>query len=253
MDCRTFHKKLEDYLQEGLDFSARFGMERHAQQCIRCGKAMAEAQELRRMVLEIKRVKAPADFESSLLDKIRMSKSSGSWSALRRFWIYGMDWSSWRRPALAASSLAVLALGIVFALHLADRKQPAVLPLIAVRPEKTESAARLAAARPAPAVNTQEAMASAPEAPAPRVMKTRPSPPARPVNEVPVAAAVMARDPHPKEPELFEDPEAMEMEYVEFMLSGQNNRPMPVRYLPRKIRIQYRPASEQYFIQNVSH
>jgi len=251
MDCRTFHKKLEDYLQEGLDFSARFGMERHAQQCIRCGKAMAEAQELRRMVLEIKRVQAPADFESSLLDKIRMSKSNGSWSALRRFWIYGMDWSSWKMPALAASSLAVLALGIVFALHLADRKQPAVSPLIAVRPEKTESAARPAAARPA--ANTQEAMVSAPVMPASGVMKTRPSPPARPVNEVPAAAAVLAPDPHPKEPELFEDPEAMEMEYVEFMLSGQNNRPMPVRYLPRKIRIQYRPASEQYFIQNVSH
>jgi len=37
MNCRTFHRTLEDYLEGGLDFSGRFGMERHARQCLSCG------------------------------------------------------------------------------------------------------------------------------------------------------------------------------------------------------------------------
>ena len=46
MDCRTFNKKLEDYLEGGLDFPGRFGMERHAGHCFACGKTVADAQKL---------------------------------------------------------------------------------------------------------------------------------------------------------------------------------------------------------------
>ena len=42
MNCRTFQKNLEDYLADGLDFAGRFGMERHARQCISCGKEMCQ-------------------------------------------------------------------------------------------------------------------------------------------------------------------------------------------------------------------
>jgi hypothetical protein len=61
MDCRKFHRDLEDYLEDGLDFSSRFGVERHAQQCIHCGKVLSNAQQLRRMTRQIEKVKAPSE------------------------------------------------------------------------------------------------------------------------------------------------------------------------------------------------
>ena len=87
MDCRNFHRNLEDYLEGGLDFPGRFGMERHAQQCISCGKTVADAQKLSQMARQLGRVGAPADFEASLLKRIQ---SEG----VRR-----TAWRSWR-PAV---------------------------------------------------------------------------------------------------------------------------------------------------------
>ena len=248
MDCRTFHKNLEDYLQDGLDYSGRFGMERHARQCIRCGKDMTEAQELRRMVSDLKRVKAPADFESSLLDKIRMSRSRDHFSALRRFWIYSLDWPSWRRPVLAASGLAALVLGFVFSFQWTAPKQTPPAPLIAVKPAKVDDGIK-----PLPVVkSTQASPVPALAVPNPPVLRSRHTPAALSPSEVQEVAAEVP-SPGTARRELFEDAEAKDMEYVEFVLSGHGNRPVPVRLLPRKIRIQYRPASEEYFIQNVSH
>ena len=106
MNCRTFHRTLEDYLEGGLDFSGRFGMERHAQQCISCGKEMSDAQRLRRMVSELQRVKAPANFEASVLREIGMRKAHGRFSGFRSLWIYGFEWPSFRKLALASSCLA---------------------------------------------------------------------------------------------------------------------------------------------------
>ena len=106
MDCKTFHKNLEDYLEDGLDFAGRFGMERHAQQCIGCGKDMADAQQIRRMVSELERVKAPDSFEASVISEIGKRKWDARSTGIRRFWIYGPEGPQWRKLALASSSLA---------------------------------------------------------------------------------------------------------------------------------------------------
>jgi hypothetical protein len=256
MDCRKFHKYLEDYLQDRLDFSGRFGMERHAQQCFRCGKDMANAQELRRMVLELKRVKAPADFESSLLAKIGTYKAHSRFPAFDRFWIYGPDWLSWKKLMLATSSLAVLTLGIVFSIHMAVQKPITPAPMVARQPEKS-----MDSAKPLPAVKAEQSV-PAPSHAAVNTRKVLPalthtvanegySLPMPVVREIPKAVAV-SHVPG-AEPEFFDDQQALETDYFEFMISGSDIRPLPVRMLPKKIRIQYRPASEEYFIQNVSH
>ena len=114
MDCRKFHRNLEDYLEDGLDFPGRFGMERHAQQCIHCGRVVSDAQRLRQMAHQLERVKAPADFESRLLEEIGKRKALGRFSGLRRFWLYGFDMPSPRRLVLASSCVAVVAMGIFF-------------------------------------------------------------------------------------------------------------------------------------------
>ena len=114
MDCNKFHQNLEDYLEDGLDFPGRFGMERHAQQCIRCGKEMAGAQQLRRMMSEMDRVKAPSNFESSVLNEIGKLKARSRFFNFKRWWFYGFELPSARKLALASSCVAVLAFGIFY-------------------------------------------------------------------------------------------------------------------------------------------
>ncbi len=109
MNCRTFQKQLEDYLENGMDFAGRFGMERHARQCVRCGRELASAEDLRRRVHDMERVKAPADFEASILDAIAARKLRRRFPTVRRLWVFGFDLPSLRTCALAAG--VALALG----------------------------------------------------------------------------------------------------------------------------------------------
>jgi hypothetical protein len=248
MNCRMFHKNLEDYLQDGLDFSSRFAIEKHAQQCIGCGKDLADALELRRMVKELTQVKAPADFESSLLDRIGRVKAHSRFPGIRRFWDYGPEWLSWKKLMVASASLAVLALGIIVSSH-ETLNHSAPAPVIAKQVEKIEESVQ-----PLSAANDEPALPAPPHAASNvRKFSTMPIPPEPLIEkEIPKMAAVPASFPSGGS-ESFADRRDLAAEYSEFMISGAEARPVPVRLLPKRIRIQYRPASEDYFIQNVSH
>jgi len=257
MNCRTFHQYLEDYLQDGLDFSVRFGMERHAQQCIRCGKDMTDAKELRRMVLELKRVKAPADFESSLLAKIGTYKAHSRFPVLQRFWIYGPEWLSWKRLMFASSGLAVLAVGVILSIHMTARKPLTPSPVIARQHEKSEDKAKpVPDIKPEPApptpshavVHTQKAWPAPSQA---EVETVRSLPPMPVMGNISRPVSFNKNSVADRQP--LWDPTMQETEFFEFMIQESDIRPVPVRMLPRKIRVQYVPASEEYFIQNVSH
>jgi hypothetical protein len=246
MNCRSFHKNLEDYLQDGLDFSNRFMIERHAQQCISCGKDLADAIDLRRMVLDLKQVEAPSDFESSLLDKIGMFKAHRRFSRIRRFWIYGPEWLSWRKLMVASSGLAVLVLGYLFPFHRAVLNAPARSAVVANQPEKVEKKVN-----PPSAVNTKQALPVTVHAVAHSgAFLPRPIEEEIPIIEkkTPNAVAVPASF-SIGEGDSFKNQKGLAPGIFEFMITGSDIRPM----LPKMIRIQYRPASEEYFIQNVSH
>ncbi|MCL2878574.1 MAG: anti-sigma factor [Acidobacteria bacterium] len=109
MDCRNFHRNLEDYLDGGLDFAERFGMERHAEQCFACGKELVDARELHRLTASLTRVKAPADFEARVRREIAMRKSQGIFFRVRNYLDIGFEW---RRFAFTAAACAALAFGI---------------------------------------------------------------------------------------------------------------------------------------------
>jgi len=219
MKCLTFQRNLEDYLQDGLDFSGRFAMERHSRQCIRCGREMAEAQRLRQAILELQRVKAPSGFESSVLNKIGLQKARRPSSGIRNLWIYGFQWLCWRNLILASSSLAIL--GSV------------LLGLLV----KTASAPLQTAAGPAKQTG-------------------RPAGPAVPIEraspKVSAAAAVQEVE-EPEKPSGFSEQKYLrdegvpDTEYVEYQMMGPDHRLLTIR-LPR-----YRQTSEEYFIRNVSH
>jgi len=113
MNCRTFQKQLEDYLGDRFDFSGCFAMERHAGQCVHCGRELTAAKELGRMARKLDRVKAPPDFESSVLDEIAARKLHRRFSGFQRFPVFCFD-ISWRKYALAISCFIVLGLGFFY-------------------------------------------------------------------------------------------------------------------------------------------
>lgn len=114
MNCRTFQKNLEDYLENSLDFAGRFGMERHARQCARCGREMADAQRLSRLVHGLDKVKAPPNFESTVLNEIGARKLHSRFPMLRSFLVFGFDMLSWKQYALAASVVLIIGLGFIY-------------------------------------------------------------------------------------------------------------------------------------------
>jgi hypothetical protein len=236
MDCRTFHQNLEDYLEGGLDFSGRFGMERHAQQCFGCGKELTDAQQLKQMMSDLQRVKAPANFEASLLREIAAHKAHGRLWEIRKYWIYGFEWPSLRKMALASSSLAVLAFGLFYAFHRPEVARVSNPPIVAHKSSKM-------------AAPVMEAKTNSP-AQADRLLAKK---------VVTAGVVKSAKKDSPILPSLEpgpEDPlaafEERDTDYVEYMLSGPDNNAVPVR-LPKKIPMRYNQMSEEYFIRNVSH
>jgi hypothetical protein len=237
MNCRTFHSKLEDYLEDGLDFPGRFGIERHAQQCIGCGKMMADAQRLGQMAHELKRVQAPLNFEASVLQGIANRKLNSRFARFRGLWINRFELPSWRTLALSSVSMAVLLMGGLYAFnHSFIRlfRQPlpassqAAAPIISASP-KTENPPMIAGD---PRTETDKPAAMKPE-------MTKRSVPHQPID--------IAQE------EILDD--LQEAEYLEYLFNGPDNRPVTVR-LPLPKDVQMRPhgqPSQEYFIQNVSH
>jgi anti-sigma factor RsiW len=219
MDCRTFDNRLEDYLEGDLDFPGRFALERHAQQCFRCGQTVSDAQELRRMARQYQRVAAPPDFEAALMRRIQVEKLKP------RRWTFGFPLPAWRFAAAGG-----LALAVVFA---------AVFSFRIIRE------------RPGPAVAAT--LRPAPSAPAPSMVPS--SAQAEPVPARIQEAAVRAeREPGSIQAAASDFPleRADAPEYIELMVPGPGDRMRVVR-LPKTIRMRYGQPSEQYFIRNVSH
>jgi hypothetical protein len=230
MDCRKFHRILEDYLEDSLDFSGRFGMERHAQQCIGCGKVLSNAQQLRRMARRLGRVKAPENFEAAVLKEIGDRESRSLFFGLRRFWLYGFDMPSIRRLALVASCLAVLGIGAYYLSPvLFDRTTPES-PAALIPPESGKS---------------DESVLPVPETTATV---------AQPARSLPVKAPQMDRTPKPPEQgfEQMADHEVTDTDYLEFRVIGPDNRPVSFRW-QNKYRARNGQTLEEYYLRNVSH
>lgn len=254
MNCRNFHRLLEDYLEDRLDFAGRFGIERHAQQCIRCGNDLAGAQRLRRIVREVDRVSTPDGFEAAVLDRIALEKSPGKFSP-RRYWIYGFEWPSPRRLAWASSAVALLGFGVFY---LTSRPMTDRAPAAAIE----------APAPPSPMI--VRSPAPKPVLPVSAVSHVRPS--ASSVVQMSASARVRenSRRRHPEVSILRDDidsvavsdalplayePEPQETDYtdyVEYQVVGPDDHPVRVRW-PVKSRMRYGKNPEEYFIQNVSH
>lgn len=221
MDCRTFRGRLEDYLEGGLDFPGRFGMERHAQQCFSCGKMVADAQELSRKARECNRVAAPPGFETAVMKRIQDAAATrGFRQPFRLWWDFGRP--PWRLLAAGASSIALLGLGIFFTLRFLPRARPGAEPPVAALSARPE---------PAPAVQN----ANPPGRADLSGRKSLDSMAMRNVSDLPV-----------------ESVDSLDSDYVELLIPDAGGRIRLVR-LPKIIRMQYGQPSEQYFIRNVSH
>lgn len=239
MDCRTFHKNLEDYLEGGLDFPGRFGMERHAQQCFGCGKVVGDAQHLSRLAHELKGTGAPENFEAELLRRIQKESLGRPLWKFRRLPIYFFEWPSWR--FLTACALILGMAG--FAAFFSNRW---------LKTDRAGDAAGIAR-ESRPVLAPQRNVETLPVAPAHNPPK------AVAVSGRPRKAPVPARDIFAKPRSGYSTEEdspyyadRADSDYAEYLVPGPGNRQYVMR-LPKTIRMLYGQPSEEYFIRNVSH
>jgi hypothetical protein len=223
MDCRTFHRKLEDYLEDSLDFPGRFGMERHAKQCYSCEKAVNGALSLRQLARDMKRVSAPQDFEAALLVRIRKEKSRRRLFLFRDWWLFGLEGFSWRVAGVTAV-VTMLVVGTVGYIHFGGRTDPPSAPTASVEsqanplPERTMEGA---------AVNIAELGGMA-DGRTGRVNRLG-------LDNWAVPYA-----------------EPGDSDFVEFLVPVAGDRQL-ILQVPRTIRMRYQQPTREYFIRNVSH
>jgi hypothetical protein len=227
MNCRTFQKNLEDYLENGMDFAGRFGIERHARQCIHCGKELDNAQHLSRMARSLDRVKAPPNFESAVLNAIGERKLRSRFSMFRRFLVFGFDTPSWRTWSLAASGVLAVGLGFFYWQNLETPGQlqssarTAVEPVNRIDMETPDISPVSSSANPAipfddPVLNTDGRFSRVP----------------------------MAR--------MFVDYQTSESDYRDYRAVGPDNLPVIIP-LPDTIHMKVSSPPEEYYLRNVSH
>ena len=135
--------------------------------------------------------------------------------------------------------MAVLTFGIVFWHHAMAPKQvvPASSILVPPAPLKVPDKLEIPAKASIEARNP--------------VVRAAYSPGIQRKKEISRAAAI-ARPSRIEEVDYIENQEAIETEFYEYMVSGPDNRSVPVR-LPKIIHVQYTPASDEAYIKNVSH
>lgn len=227
MDCRTFHRKLEDYLEGGMDFPARFGMERHASRCYSCERDVAVALKLRQMAHDLKTAGASPEFEVALLARIREQKSRHRFWRLESIWLYGFDGASWRTVGAAALT-ALLAVGTLSVLYWSG---------VMVDPPGMQAAADPGAIPPDAAISPWPGLL-----PAGGEMAA-----GRPAT---LGANVSARSLQDDWAMPYADP--ADSDYFELLVPVSGDRQLIMR-LPKTIRMRYAQASREYFIRNVSH
>ena len=237
MNCRTYRKNLEDYLEGGLDFPGRFGMERHAKECICCGKELSDTQKLRTMARELRRVAAPSDFEAEVRRRIH---AAGRRSRFRSFVQNWVNFPAPRVLALSASTLVILAgLGFFASYRYLRKDIPAVAPVATIsKPEPSTTPQMIASpqanvelvksAAVAKSKNKQE------KAPLALIPRHREDDDSTLVNPEPVYA------------------EAADQDVVGLPVPGPDSS-QHIMLLPKALKVRNQPPSEDYFIRNVSH
>jgi hypothetical protein len=223
MNCPTFHRQLEDYLEGGLDFPARFGMERHAKQCFACEKVVSEAQNLKRMARELQRVVAPANFEAQLLARIQADKAQHRCWKVRSFFLFGLDPLRWRTMGAVAATVVVVA-GAIFLFHYGPWFNGSM-------PGQSDMMGK--SSTPLAGEDARSMGGSAGAAAAPTVMG--------------YPSGFLGSDPWARP---YVEPG--DSEYIEYLIPVSGDRQLVMR-LPKIIRIRYDQPSQEYFIRNVSH
>jgi hypothetical protein len=224
MNCQIFKKRLEDYLENGLDFAGRFALERHAGQCVHCGRRLADARKLGFMARELSRVKAPPGFESNVMNEIaarKLRRGSAGFGLLPGF---GFGSPAWRKLVLTASCLIVLGFGFLYIYGPLGMRSP-------------RGGALEADLRAIPA-DVKTAVGNRPD----------PSGAISPGYRVSIPEILGSEG----EDGLSVRFQANESDYGEYTALGPDNVPMIIP-LPNTIRMQVGPPSEQFFLTNVSH
>jgi hypothetical protein len=240
MNCRTFRKNMEDYLEGGLDFPGRFGMERHAQQCICCGKEVSDAQKLRTIVRELQRVTSPPNFEAAVLSRIHAESKRNRFWNFKQYWIYGFDLPSRRLLAFGASGLAVLAgLGFFISYRFMQNSTPTATPAVVISKP-------VAGTMPQANTSLQSNAVPNKSAPVAKSFRKREAAPLALIPRHSEDAYSAASNTTP----IYAEP--ADQDVVGLPVPGPDST-QRIMLLPKALKVRNEPPSEEYFIRNVSH
>ena len=234
MDCSTFHKSLEDYLEGGLDFPGRFGVERHAQHCLGCGKDLADAQKISHLAKELSRVQAPSDFEAQVHFRIQ-SRRLHRRPKLWRFQYFWWDRGSVRSLAWGTAALVILLGGVFYSVNWISSDRHFSIPSFSASNPLPEGVPPAQDGRPPSMPGGALPRDTQPMA-LKRLYPTQP----------PDSQFVMESDTPPW------SIEPGDAEYVEYVVPAAGGQKLVMR-LPKTIRMRHGQPSEEYFIRNVSH
>jgi hypothetical protein len=229
MDCRTFHRRLEDYLEDGLDFPARFGMERHAKQCFACEKEVNAALRLRQMARDLRRVGAPADFEGSLMIRFQNEKPQRRFWKLQELWLYSFEGFSWRVAGVTAL-VTVLMVGTIGYLYFGTGNGRLATPQVAVGSLTNPAADKGMGARPEAAGLPDPAAAMSA------------------VSALDIGRA--SRFSVDNWATTYAEPGDSDL--VDILVPFAGDRQL-IMQLPKTIRMRYAQPSREFYIRNVSH
>lgn len=234
MDCRTFHRKLEDYLEGGMDFPARFSMERHAKQCLVCEKDVTQALKLRRMAQDLARVTALPNFEATLLERIRTENPRHRFWKLRSLWLYGFEGFRWRAASATALLTVCIVGGVYYFQFGKDMRQRAALQASA----GGASSQRVAGDTGLPS--------DSPDSTAARSYL--------PAGAMEDASRAGLRAPDALDPNALATPVASstDSDFIEVLVPVSDGRQLIMR-LPKTIRMRYAQPTRDYFLRYVSH
>jgi hypothetical protein len=257
MNCRAFHRNLEDYLDDGLDFVGRFGMEKHAGQCIQCGKDLAGAQKLRRMAQQMRKIKAPDNFEAAVFNRIGKEKARGGWFGVQKFWLYGFELPSIRKMALAGAGLAALGLGIFSVSNRTEINH--VAPVAAISPVNKLIAEKPVAEKPGKLEKLEKLIVQQPIKPKRDVVPAAMIAEASKTKRTIFPEALVEKTTETSDLSDYSDQDEASVKsvpdtnYVEYQVVGPDNRPVTFR-LPVKSRMRAGQTSDDnYYLRNVSH
>lgn len=118
-NCDKFKRQMSDFLDGIVRGAEKRECEEHIATCKECAALLARLKSIRAQMRSLPRMRTSADFDAMLRARIRLSGSAGR----RRYGTGHASYISWRIPAFAVGTIAIVIIGALAVGMLNNQKQ----------------------------------------------------------------------------------------------------------------------------------